>query len=558
MDAQVRQGTVEMAGKRLGWLRNAALAVFVAAVLAGLFLPLYTDEIGWRWQERAGFDGVDKLLGEQCGPNTIARPPFWMMPVRHYSALFNGLFAEPLYVRISGILYALVWTAMMLRLIRQVTAGARERIALSTLALGFLSFGTMPLMLIWSRPEQPIMLAFTGAMLIASSDWTKAAIDTPAKTAWLRSLTILALALVAMSYHLKAIFTIPLFLVCLAFASRGPKANVPRFLVGLIVFAATLWAAHYWIDRLQCPNDPMVRENFARNNTGAALLNATEWSQISPLIGKAFDNLSLFQYLGMPAPRNKAMSDWLPPGLISYEHSFLWFLVLVILWSMALLASLDCLVTAALRGWRERKLDARVILSCVLLVTVLAWSASQGFRNDYEALFVVPMVVLAVVLALSTHAGGGRFASTIKALPVIVGVLGIVSVALVTAIYGAPLARTVHARGEIADQPHSIGLFGYAGLRRDMLAAARKCGITDPNDRQALALDDVTYFTFMQSRIPDHSTAAFPEITRQDPLAYLRAIKSQGIIASCRGLPPDLQARAQRQGQFCCLVPPNW
>ena len=71
------------AARAFEWLRNAALGVLIAALLAGLFLPVYTDEIGWRLQERAGFDGVDKLYTEICGPNTLARPPFWMMPVRY-------------------------------------------------------------------------------------------------------------------------------------------------------------------------------------------------------------------------------------------------------------------------------------------------------------------------------------------------------------------------------------------------------------------------------------------------------------------------------------------
>ena len=94
----------ETGARGISWLRNAVLAVFVLAILAGIFYPVYTDEIGWRLQERAGFDGVDKLFTQICGPNTLAHPPFWRMPVRYYSALFNSLFADPLYVRLSGIL----------------------------------------------------------------------------------------------------------------------------------------------------------------------------------------------------------------------------------------------------------------------------------------------------------------------------------------------------------------------------------------------------------------------------------------------------------------------
>ncbi|MGV3757222.1 MAG: hypothetical protein ACO1QS_17725, partial [Verrucomicrobiota bacterium] len=78
---------------------------------------------------------VDKLFLEVCGPNTLAHPPLWMMPARYYSALFNLQFPSPLYVRISGILYALAWTAMVLALVRRVAQDARNRTALSILAI---------------------------------------------------------------------------------------------------------------------------------------------------------------------------------------------------------------------------------------------------------------------------------------------------------------------------------------------------------------------------------------------------------------------------------------
>ena len=34
------------------------------SLLLGLLVPVYSDEVGWRLQERAGLDGVDKLYSE--------------------------------------------------------------------------------------------------------------------------------------------------------------------------------------------------------------------------------------------------------------------------------------------------------------------------------------------------------------------------------------------------------------------------------------------------------------------------------------------------------------
>ncbi len=550
--AMVRTGA-----KALTWWRNAVLGVFVAALLGGIFLPVYSDEIGWRLQERAGFEGVDKLFVELCGPNTIAHPPFWMMPARYYSALFNSLFADPFYVRVSGILYALVWTVLVLALVRRVAEAQRDRIALSTLAIGFLSLGTMPLLLVMSRPEQPIVLAFTGAILLASAAWKPDGADTPAAAAWWRSLAILLLALVAMSYHVKGVATVPLFLVCLACSARGREALAPRLVAGAVLVAAGVWAAHYWIDRFACPDDPALRADFLRN-TGAAAVSATDGSQIVPLIRNALGNVSILQFPGLPAPRTVPMSAWLPYDRISEAHSFAWFLVMIAVWVVALVATLYCLLLAGRRAWQERQVDRRAAVSAALFTTVLGWSAT-GFVSVYEASFAVPMMVLGVVLALSTYRGSARFAGGIRLAAAGLGLMGVISVVLVAMMYGPPLVAASHERGYLKAQRMSVGVFGYPEVRREALAAARKCGIGDPAAADRLLIDDATYFAFMRSHMPDHLVGLRnPVLSGRDPLAYLRAIKSGGVVASCRLLPAGLRAHARREGQICCVAPSNW
>ena len=96
-----------MTDKNLLTMRNMSIAGLVAGILVASFIPVYTDEIGWRFQERAAFDGVDKLFSDICGANTLAAPPFFMWPARYFSSILNGMFADPAWVRVSGIIYAL-------------------------------------------------------------------------------------------------------------------------------------------------------------------------------------------------------------------------------------------------------------------------------------------------------------------------------------------------------------------------------------------------------------------------------------------------------------------
>lgn len=537
------------------WLQRIGFGVFIAALLAGIVLPIYSDEIGWRLQERAGFDGVDKLFTQLCGPTSLAPPPFWMMPVRYYSAMLNRLFDAPIYIRLSGILYALVWTGMVLVLVRRVAQDAGDRIALTTLAIGFLSIGTMPLLLVVSRPEQPIMLAYMAALLmvVAGAKGESA----PAGVAWRRALAVLLLALVVMSYHVKGVATLPLFLVCLALVAKGRRAIAPRLAAGATMIGAGVWAAVYWVHRFQCPGDAVAREYFQKS-AGAELVSASDASQLLPLLMKAFGNLSLFLYPGTVAPRVAPMGPWLPSGQIGQADSFTFFLVIVAIWTVALIATAWCLLHAARRAWRERRLDDRFLLAGALLATFLGWSAT-GFPGVYEATFTVPMLMLGVVLALSFHEGGARFARGLRWGAAVVGIGGLISIGLLTAIYGAPLAASTREPGYVPGQRLSITPFGYEALRRDIVAVARKCGITDPARKHGLLVDDLTYFPLMSSHLPDHRGGLFPPAeVSADPIEYLRANRSDGIVSWCRALPPDVAARGKREGQFCCLAPSDF
>jgi hypothetical protein len=132
----------------------------------------------------------------------------------------------------------------------------------------------------------------------------------------------------------------------------------------------------------------------------------------------------------------------------------------------------------------------------------------------------------------------------------------VISVALVAAMYGPPLVAASHERGYVKAQRLSDSVFGYPEVRREALAAARKCGIAAPAAADRLIIDDTTYFAFMRSHLPDH-LYGHPILSARDPVAYLRSVGSGGLVASCRALSAGLRDRATRVGQICCLAPSN-
>jgi hypothetical protein len=155
----------------------------------------------------------------------------------------------------------------------------------------------------------------------------------------------------------------------------------------------------------------------------------------------------------------------------------------------------------------------------------------------YEASFVLPLVMLAIVLALAAPHGSIRMRHGVAALALGIGPLALLSMLLVAGYYGPPMMEAAKARGILPLQPWSVPVFGYGGERAQMLGLARQCRLPEPAQASHLLIDDMSYFAFMQSRLPQHHLAILvPRMAGSisDPLAYLRA-------------------RAQSRGIYCCL-----
>lgn len=542
------------------FLSVAVVGALMAALLAGSFLPIYTDEIGWRFQERAGFDGVDKMLAEACGPNTMAAPPWFIMPARWYSALFNGAFPDPFWIRVSGVLYALLWVALALLLIRRLTKRDDNRAIMTIMALGLLALGTMPLAMVWSRPEQPIALAAVAALVIAFSDGAmRPAPQSSARQAWMRSLAIWALSCVAVAYHVKGLFLLPLMLGCLFFASRGSRAILARGVATLAVLGTTLSAMIYWRNRMACPDDPILAKASGDVNLSGMIAQVSSFDQAQNLLRQMIENVGIFRYVAGIAPKIDPLSFWLEHGQISKEASFAWFLAICLAWLLVLTPAAILLAVTLFRNLRERELDPRPILAVITVGVAIAWTAVQTVANVYEVNFVLLLVILAVALALASPMSS-RFKPWLNVIGIVIGLAALISPVAIAAIYAASFERAARQQGHLAAQPFSISVFGFAKVRQDVRTAAKLCGITDPAKSHAVMVDDVTYLPFIHSDLPEHAFGVVGGWKGQidDPIAYLKSRDSDGAVVSCRLLPDDLRVRAKQAGKFCCLAPPNW
>jgi hypothetical protein len=404
------------------------------------------------------------------------------------------------------------------------------------------------------------MLAAVAALLVAFADGAaQPGPRSTARQAWLRSLAIAGLACIAVSYHVKGLFLLPLMLACLVFATRGAKAHLPRIASALLMLAATASAMTYWRDRLSCPGNAVLAHAYNAHNLSDSLAHVSSLGQAKALLGQMLANISIFQYVSNIGPQLHPLSEWLERDQIGSAASSYWLVALDAAWALALIAAAITVAAAVLADLRKRRLDPRVALAVVAFGIAVAWSSTELIRNVYESKFVLLLVILAIVLALSTRSSD-RLKLSLNTTASAIGLFALLSPFAIGAIYAPSLARAAGQQGNIEAQPNSVSVFGYSRLKPRIEAAAKLCGIKDPSKARAVMVDDTTYFAFMRSKLPQHQLGVVGLWSGKlkDPIAYLKSRGSDGAVVSCRVLHGAMRARARAAGNFCCIGPPGW
>ncbi|WP_353227448.1 hypothetical protein [Novosphingobium sp.] len=534
------------------WPRLIALAGFVVAIVAGLLLPVYTDEIGWRFQERAAVDhGVDIAFSDLCGPNSLGHAPWFMMPARWYSAMANQAFADPWFVRVEGVLCAGLWAMLLWWLIVRLTGTRAQARPLHALAFALLGLGLLPFLLVMSRPEQPVMLAMTMAIITAFAPLPRLGERT---AAWVKSVVIVLLVTIAASYHLKGVLYAPVALAAIAVGASGRRTWLPRGVgIGLVV-TITLAAAHYWVDRFRCTaGDPLLAAHYAHENV-ASLLTGSH--PASGLLLQLASGLNPLNYVALAMADNRPMSHWVPDGLFPPALLIAVNLLVLISWIVVVGLALRALVRFVADTGLRALAQPRVLIALAIAACVMVWGASQLRRNVYEAAHVLPMLVLFAVLCLTLpRRDPDGTAAFPRWLAGAAALFAVISQAALAFVLLPPLIAAARVPGYLDGQPFSVSVGGYAQIRRDIARAMDQAGM--PRDRRLnrLLVDDVTYLALQTDTLPLHRLGVLEvwngSIT--DPVDYLRRHNSDGVVVGCRYLPPAMRAGAARAGEICAI-----
>jgi hypothetical protein len=528
-------------------LPTIALALLILSISSALLLPLYSDDISWRFQlARILQDGwVDRFIGDSCGANTRVVPPLFMWPVRLVSSYWTGILSDPRVVRVAGVTLAIAVVLLFRSVVGASERGNARREAAWTLCCLLLALGVLPWELAMSRPEQPILLLLLGSVALAVSAGRR-----NGRHVLVASSLIAFFAIWSFSYHLKALFYLPTFLACLWITSyRRAPVWAPLVLTAIILGTATS-AYLYWSTRFQCPADPIMSRTLDNENLASVLLRAglPTFIQHVPVM---LSNAVPIEYIKLALPNDFHTSSWLPFKTMSPFIRISWRAISFSAWAVALLLGASSLLLAIKR---KRVADPRAIIALTLLVGLMAWGALQSQKNDYEAGLYLPLLLLAILLL---YFSSGISETWVQRLTVCVAPIVIGTQIALHAVYMPQLISELRNVGYIRNQRSSIPVWTYPSYVPRALAAAAKCGIHRNDKLQRLLVDDQTYFLFARTYRP----LLYVGVTEAwrggitDPSEYLNKTGSSGAVLACKYLDkfPASRAKAIATGDICCL-----
>lgn len=538
--------------KHITNLKLFLLLLFFLALLTGIYVPVYSDEIVNKFYSARFFlDNGEKItLFPQC-TNTLGNMTSWVF----YPAAitFSSIYAdlEPLGIRISGIILGFSWVTLL-------AYWCRKEFALNWInqyafLLAFLSLGVIPYLWVLSRPEQFMILSILILTVLALH---------PVKNQKITSLliysTILILLLSSFFYvHPKSLFYTPFILLATWLAS----SNLPfPARIALISYVVALVTQTYQDAGLfsNCDTAPMTKQLLVSGTLQPSIFLQEPLTFLSAFI----NNLIHFpeRILNHTIFSSFFQSGWLPP--LTYEVPFLkalnnviYFVLLIFIMATYLLVPIYSIFLLI-----RRKITPAILLSLLLVFGSILNAGFYNNQNFYDGLlyFASSIIIL------------GIFIKDLHDKRILE--LRMLGVALKTLLFTASTASLVslmymiapnlinsakYERINLLEQPLSTPLFGVDKYISKIRSVGNQCGIPT-SDSAYIVIDNLTYFAYYKNSTPLNllyigSGFFAPELKGKNLYDLLKKLNSPGIIASCNHFPSYFHQTMHKDGQFCCI-----
>lgn len=553
------------------------LACFSYNMWLAYYVPVYGDEPQWKLTvSRLFLDGGKLIyLFPACADNFLLDPPITWYPARWIDAWLYADASNPFKLRQFGwsifLVLILVWATFF-----SINAKLSWKVSFLFVAAYF-SFGVMPYLMVFNRPEQSILIWLT--MGIALMYWAQKRPPSTVKVKVLITLAYGLLACLIAAAHPKGLYFLPVMLVLCWLSIHS--LSLVSCLVALITW--TSWETIvFWKNRTYCPESewltgllsnftvqPHLLATSPRAFLDSGINNLFHWrlyiegAQLKAgTMGKAINaNLPNVQLVELAQ-----QTVWLPLaaavvmiGINLIELAFVQYRtgkrvmpVLVILLAIFIAILLMSnryagfgfialglgLLGMLCVSLFKTKNDSLAIASCLRLGLMLLMFM-QTLKNFYETTIVWPIFLLAAIFILNALSSWSKRFLLVVILPVLFIGAGLATLGryTVSSEY-ADVWRTT--RGEKMAQQLQLQVF-----------AKEACNIDSTTTR--LVLDDDTYPSFWQNPSPLLSYYVYGWWSQgTDYRRTFASQKPQGLVTKCESAPPELLKTLSQKDGFCC------
>lgn len=553
------------------------LACFSYSMWIAYYVPVYGDEPQWKLTvSRLFLDGGKLIyLFPACVDNFLLDPPITWYPARWIDAWLYADASNPFKLRQFGwfifLALVLVWAKFL-----SVNAKVSWKIAILFVAAYF-SFGVMPYLMVFNRPEQSILIWLTLgiALMYASQKWPPSTIKIKVLIALSYGLLVCLIA----AAHPKGLYFLPVILVLCWISIHSLS------LVGCLaaLMAWTSWETIvFWKKRTYCVESewltgllsnftvqPHLLKTSPRAFLDSGINNLFHWRSYikgaefqGGAIGKAVDaNLPNLQLVELAQ-----QTVWLPLaaaavliGVNLFELVFAQYQkgkrVMPVMATLLLIFIASLLISERYAGFGFIALGISLLgILCLSLFKIKNYSLAiasclglslmllmfmQTLKNFYETTIIWPIFLLATIFTFNTLSTWSKKFLIGLFLPILFVGAGLATLGrhTVSNEYADAWRAT---RGEKITQQLQLQVF-----------AKEACNIDSTTSR--LVLDDDTYPSFWKSPAPLLTAYVYGWWSQGTDYHQTFASQNpQGLVTKCESAPNELLKILSKKDGFCC------
>jgi hypothetical protein len=521
--------------RRFQWISLTLLLPLIGWI--GLFplllaFPIYADELQWKAINSRLFLDSGKLnyIFPECTRGLLLDPPVSWYPARFIDAALFSDMTNPQMLRywsIGCLVLIVLYCAWFVRFRIKPDIGFA---ATAGAVLAPLSLGVLPFLLVMNRPEQELVMimimACTIPLMLASRKLTTV-------QTWIVAFLFALLSWIIVGTHIKGIFLLPAFLLA-AFLSL--RKWIPWVTVLAVAGFGAIETYRLWSVRTDCPESPFLTQVFHGQSLSPAELGAG----VGPFLKHVARNLIYFiDYVRNAGFQQEYQSNWLPTAATP-RNSFETIINVAIPCLVAVVVIVFAFASLRFVMARARP-DNGPLIALSLVACVVGITAFQSGKNFYETALVIPLLCLAVMLALTGTALPAWLLRHGRQLTAIVSIVAFTS----------QLALAARFYPELPRWRHDLEL--HEATQAKIKKLVGRCGIQVNASTKHVLVDDTTYTVLWPTREPYFLFSLNGWwATGVDAAQVIRDRNIHAAVGWCPLISPRIWSSIVSDDRYCC------